>query len=246
MKTKILFLMLAIVFIFTTVAYADPPGTVKNSPLFKASLKKSIEKIEGKITEDDHGTFPTVKGQVCVNTLPQPPTEGTGTCVESTCQTGCTIVETAQWTCNQSTCASTCSATCASTCSGGQPTCSNTCLHGVCENYIFRGSVWHNGQGPGQWKTDWVNMKLDPPFLFCYGKDIDIIGYGSLGGWDDQGQYYYNVSGLPVSSPVALEATAVVGYSQIQKWSASNIRFVNNPNVDPTPNFVNFMINVQP
>ena len=137
MKTKILFLMLAIVFIFTTVAFAGPPGAVKNSPLFKASLKQIIEKMEGKITEDDHGSFPTIKGQMCI----MMPWTQSSTCIPSACQEGETCGgytcsgPTCSWASCSGTCTSTCQVTCESTCASTcASTCGNqsTCLASVC------------------------------------------------------------------------------------------------------------------
>jgi hypothetical protein len=175
MKKKILFLMLAIVFIFTTVAFAEPPGVVKNSPLFKASLKKTVEKMEGKITEDDHGSFPTIKGQVCI----MMPWTQSSTCSPSVCSGGETCQGTCQNTCDGSgTCWSTCYNTCTTcygtTCYGTTcvGTCISTCVPGACEIYRFISNSNVYWSHAGHSGNDWWHL-----YGGYYACDLQSGGY---------------------------------------------------------------------
>jgi hypothetical protein len=123
---------------------------MKASPLFKASLQQTIERLEGKVEESDAAEMPTGKG-VC----PNAPVTWSSTCYETcqpalcggwcvttwnTCQSPTACLSTCE---GQPTCSSTCANTCASTCA-------NTCVGGSCARYRFNGTA--------RWKLNyWID-----------------------------------------------------------------------------------------
>lgn len=143
---------LALVLLCTSTAFAGPSDEMMSSPLFKTSLEKSIDKLEGKAQEQplyaDAGGGKTAAAECKV--VNRPLTQ------QSTCSPSwCGGTETCEGTCYGSTCSSTCSGqstcynTCASTCwntCGSQSTCtstcSSTCVPGNCVHYNFSGTVY--------------------------------------------------------------------------------------------------------
>jgi hypothetical protein len=192
-------LILALVFVFAGASYAKTGTDMKASPLFKASLQQTIERLEGKVEESDAAETPTGKGVCPMGGV----TQG-GTCVETCEPTLCGgYCYTSQTTCQSPTaCLSTCQGqpTCSSTCAS---TCANTCAGGYCPfHYIWRGvNYWHRY---GQQGSNWYAMGkfhcwwyTSTEILFLGGNPPPSeLGYWSP--WDG----FYNIdkwyhSGIP-------------------------------------------------
>ncbi|MDP4195009.1 MAG: hypothetical protein Q8940_08175 [Bacteroidota bacterium] len=162
MQTK-LCLILIMMFCCTCPDFALSKGEMKNSPLFKASLKSSIAKLEGYIAvqscSSNSSDAAATSSAKCVQ--PQALHTQISTCEPSYCGSsetclltacyGSTCYSTCESTCNSQQ--STCASTCASTCSG--TTCGTASYCVACNAPYVEGTVYHANQGETAWSSDW-------------------------------------------------------------------------------------------
>lgn len=147
-------LVLALVLVLTSTSYANPSGDMKPSPLFKASLEKSIAKLEGRVAMEDlwpeNAAEPATQRPGCVQPNLQPTVYGDETCEPNCVPGGPTLHVTCSTCQGWPTCDNTCAATC-----GNQPTCSTPSSCIGCSNPTVSGTVykmpWWSSYWPGSW-----------------------------------------------------------------------------------------------
>ncbi|MBC8185245.1 hypothetical protein H8E88_29480 [candidate division KSB1 bacterium] len=215
MKTLIIIsLVLAVALLFVSLSFAAwNEGGFKNSPLFKHSLKNSVESMENQGNEvASGGESGDTRDAKCNN--PRAPETASPPCDtwEDTCEgePTCYMGTCSGYTCTSPTCSGTCYGnTCSgATCSGAtcQNTCANTCEN-TCSNcpLTVDGTVRHNAYG--YWSNAWisggvhivqsqsypytyVNFNTSNGYYFCdeWGTPRQIIfaigDLGSLRFWD--------------------------------------------------------------
>jgi hypothetical protein len=189
-------LIIALLIGLTSSIFASSKGEVKNSPLFKASLKSSIAKLEGEINIQTLNT--TRPGEISTSkpgcVTPNARETQLSTCEPSYCGSSETCMLTS---CYGSTCYSTCNSTCGSqsTCqSTCQNTCTNTCQWVACPyHYIWRGTNYWNYNGLRS--SEWSALNYHS-YRFNYGATnvsvYDPQHTSESTGWISDGHYSIN------------------------------------------------------
>ena len=190
-KQIIISLVLAVVLLFVSFSFAGwNEAGFKNSPLFKHSLKKSVESMENQAKEviADGENMDTI-GSKCND--PRAPVtysncetteatcQGIPTCQQQTCFSTCSD-PTCIW---YETCGSTCETTCQSTC---ESTCQSTC---GCPP-VVQGTVSHSITGGG-YSSYWGSNSSD---RIIFNSSYPLV-YTSFNYWN--GAYYTDVFGQP-------------------------------------------------
>jgi hypothetical protein len=236
-------LVLALVFVFAGESFAKTGADMKASPLFKASLQQTIERLEGKVEEQGAVETPTGKG-VC----PNAPVTWSPTCSDDTRQpTFCGGWCVTTWnTCNE-TCYCNCVPTSCNTCAS---TCANTCVGGSCTNYRFvsNGQVqWLHNQHSS---NDWWNL-LDGYYdcLLQQGGGAGRVvlnfnneGYPPL---DNPDGVFYSQGNFDLQKvhPIGVRYVFLSPYTKIAQSCSGNIPWsstyvtINNPLPGGQPNY---------
>jgi hypothetical protein len=194
-KLIIISLVLAVALLFVSMSFAAwNEGGFKNSPLFKHSLKKSVESMEnqdkkfvsggqGGDTKDAKCNDPKAPVTYYNCETTEATCQGIPTCQQTTCFGTCSD-PTCIW---YETCGNTCESTCQSTC---ESTCQNTCSNCI---YAVEGTVNHNYWGyftnywggqssnrvvQGQnYPYKWVNFSQSNGYYYCdeWGKPAQYL-----------------------------------------------------------------------